>query len=145
MSNKEATASIKINKLLEAAGWRFFAEGNAPANIGLESITTIKSSDLDALGENFEKTSKGFIDFLLLNAKGFPLIVLEAKSEKPGLAQSDSIYSYGVQRAAVHDRRRDAFDRLIAAHATSLGLTLITNNEADFRDYPGLIVENWGQ
>jgi hypothetical protein len=25
---KEATARIKINKLLEAAGWRFFAEGN---------------------------------------------------------------------------------------------------------------------
>ena len=50
---------------------------------------------------------------------------------------------YGVQRAAVRDRRRDAFDRLIAAHATSLGLTLVTNNEADFRDYPGLIVENW--
>ena len=39
------------------------------------------SSDLDALGENFEKTSKGFIDFLLLDARGFPLIVLEAKSE----------------------------------------------------------------
>lgn len=52
---------------------------------------------------------------------------------------------YGVQRAAVHDRRRDALDRLIAAHAASLGLTLITNNEADFRDYPGLKVENWMQ
>ena len=50
---------------------------------------------------------------------------------------------YGVQRAAVRDRRRDALDRLIAAHATSLGLTLVTNNEADFRDYPSLIVENW--
>ncbi|MEW6120527.1 MAG: type II toxin-antitoxin system VapC family toxin [Pseudomonadota bacterium] len=50
---------------------------------------------------------------------------------------------YGVQRAAVRDRRRDALDRLIAAHASSLGLTLITNNEADFRDYPGLVVENW--
>lgn len=50
---------------------------------------------------------------------------------------------YGVQRAAVRDRRRDAFDRLIVAHAASLGLTLITNNEADFRDYPGLIVEKW--
>ncbi len=50
---------------------------------------------------------------------------------------------YGVQRAAVRDRRRDALDRLIAAHAASLGLTLITNNEADFRDYPGLVVENW--
>ncbi|HOX39637.1 MAG TPA: DEAD/DEAH box helicase family protein [Candidatus Brocadiia bacterium] len=81
MASKEAIARIKINKLLEAAGWRFFAEGNAPANIGLEPSVTIKSSDLDALGENFEKTSKGFIDFLLLDAKGFPLIVLEAKSE----------------------------------------------------------------
>lgn len=81
MSNKEATARIKINKLLEAAGWRFFAESAVPANIRLEPSVTLKSSDLDALGENFEQTSKGFIDFLLLDAKGFPLIVLEAKSE----------------------------------------------------------------
>ena len=81
MANKEATARIKINKLLEAASWRFFSEGSAPANIRLEPSVTIKSSDLEALGENFEKTSKGFIDFLLLDTKGFPLIVLEAKSE----------------------------------------------------------------
>jgi type I restriction enzyme, R subunit len=63
------------------AGWRFFAHRNKPANIRLEPSVTIKSSDLDALGDNFEKTSKGFIDFLLLDAKGFPLIVLEAKRE----------------------------------------------------------------
>lgn len=61
MADKEATARIKINKLLEAAGWRFFAEGSAPANIRLEPSVTIKASDLDA--------------------KGFPLIVLEAKAE----------------------------------------------------------------
>ncbi len=29
MANKEATARIKINKLLEASGWRFFAEYRA--------------------------------------------------------------------------------------------------------------------
>src|SRR5664280_2606849 len=81
MANKEATARIKINKLLEAAGWRFFAERSAPANIRLEPSVTITSSDLDALGEDFEKASKGFIDFLLLDTRGFPLIVLEAKSE----------------------------------------------------------------
>jgi len=81
MSAKEATARIKINKLLEAAGWRFFPEGNAPANVRLEPSVTIKASELDVLGDNFEKTSKGFIDFLLLDNKGFPLIVLEAKSE----------------------------------------------------------------
>ena len=81
MFAKEATARIKINKLLEAAGWRFFPEGSAPANICLEPSVTIKTSDLDALGDDFEKTSKGFIDFLLLDAKGFPFIVLEAKAE----------------------------------------------------------------
>ena len=81
MTNKEATARIKINKLLEFAGWRFFSEGNMPANICLEPSVTIKSSDLNNLGDNFEKTNKGFIDFLLLDTKGFPFIVLEAKSE----------------------------------------------------------------
>ena len=77
----EATARIKINKLLEAAGWRFFAEGDSPANICLEPNVTIRTSDLDALGNDFEKTSTGFIDFLLLDTKEFPYIVLEAKSE----------------------------------------------------------------
>lgn len=65
MSLKEATARIKINKLLEVAGWRFFTDGNLPANIQLEPKVIIKTQDLDALGENFEKVSKGFIDFLL--------------------------------------------------------------------------------
>jgi type I restriction enzyme R subunit len=78
---KEAAARIKINKLLEHAGWRFFAEGKLPANIQLEPSVTIKTDELDAFGNDFEKTSKGFIDFLLLDAKGFPLIVLEAKAE----------------------------------------------------------------
>lgn len=78
---KEASARIKINKLLEASGWRFFADGRGPANIQLESNATIQSQDLDALGKDFEKASKGFIDFLLLNEKGFPFIVLEAKAE----------------------------------------------------------------
>jgi type I restriction enzyme R subunit len=81
MAAKEATARIKINKLLEDAGWRFFSEDGKPANIRLEPGVTIKTTDLDALGEDFEKTSKGFIDFLLLDAKSFPLIVLEAKAE----------------------------------------------------------------
>ncbi|MDP3906788.1 type II toxin-antitoxin system VapC family toxin [Novosphingobium sp.] len=39
--------------------------------------------------------------------------------------------------------RRHSFDRLIAAHALALGLVLVTNNEADFADVPGLKLENW--
>jgi tRNA(fMet)-specific endonuclease VapC len=51
--------------------------------------------------------------------------------------------SYGLLRAAVRERSRDAMDRLIAAQAVSTGITLVTNNEADFKDYPGLVMENW--
>lgn len=39
--------------------------------------------------------------------------------------------------------RRARFDRLLAAHALSIGATVITNNEADFADVPGLKTENW--
>lgn len=39
--------------------------------------------------------------------------------------------------------KRASYDRLIAAHALSLGLTVVTYNEADFADVPGLKVENW--
>ena len=81
MSDKEATAHIKINKLLEAAGWRFFQDDTSPANVRLEPSVTLKSTDLDVLGDNFEKVTKGFVDFLLLDSKGFPLLVLEAKAE----------------------------------------------------------------
>ena len=78
----EAIARIKINRLLEKAGWRFFPEGNKPANVRLEPNVAITQSALDDLGDDFEKATKGFIDFLLLDAKGFPLLVLEAKSEE---------------------------------------------------------------
>jgi type I restriction enzyme R subunit len=77
----EAIARIKINKLLEAAGWRFFPNGKHPANICLEVDTRLTPSQVDGLGDDFERTEKGFIDFLLLNEKGFPFIVLEAKGE----------------------------------------------------------------
>jgi tRNA(fMet)-specific endonuclease VapC len=39
--------------------------------------------------------------------------------------------------------RRARFDRLLAAHALSIGAIVVTNNEADFADVPGLKVENW--
>ena len=51
--------------------------------------------------------------------------------------------AYGPIRAAYKDRNRDALDKLIASHALALGVTLVTNNEADFVNYAGLRVENW--
>ena len=111
---KEASARIKINKLLEASGWRFFADDNGPANIQLESNITIQSQDLDALGNDFEKASKGFIDFLLLNEKGFPFIVLEAKAE-------DKNSLVGKEQA------RNTLDPRIAVSSSSPTATFITS------------------
>lgn len=51
--------------------------------------------------------------------------------------------AYGLLRAANRERNKDALDKLIASHALALNITLVTNNEADFLSYPGLVVENW--
>ncbi len=81
MAAKEAKARIKINKLLEESGWRFFDDAKGKANIVLEPKVKLTKATIDALGDNFEDASNGFIDFLLLDETGFPLVVLEAKSE----------------------------------------------------------------
>ncbi len=82
MSNsKEAKARVKINKLLEQTGWRFFDDKKGQANISLEPNVKLTQKDIDAFGEDFELTKNGFIDFLLLDEQGFPLVVLEAKKE----------------------------------------------------------------
>lgn len=51
--------------------------------------------------------------------------------------------AYAAVKAAAPDRKRDALDKLIASHAISLGLTLVTNNLDDFRVYPDISLENW--
>jgi len=79
--NKEAKARIKINRQLEEVGWRFFDDNNGVANIILENNVKITQKYIGELGENFEKQKNGFIDFLLLDSKGFPFVVLEAKAE----------------------------------------------------------------
>lgn len=81
MAAKEAQARVKINKLLEVAGWRFFDDASGKANVALEPNVTLTHDAVDELGENFEKISKGFVDFLLLDMQGFPQVVLEAKAE----------------------------------------------------------------
>jgi tRNA(fMet)-specific endonuclease VapC len=51
--------------------------------------------------------------------------------------------AYGPIREATRERKKDQLDKLIAAHAVALGVTLVTNNVRDFVAYPGLRIENW--
>lgn len=56
------------------------------------------------------------------------------------------LLEFGVEAARAYARlpfKRARFDRLLAAHALSVNATIITNNERDFADVPGLVTENW--
>lgn len=71
--------------------------------------------------------------------------ILEA-SDIVAMLEVIAVLPFDTQAAAVYGVlpfKRARFDRLIAAHALALGLTLVTNNGSDFADIPGLRVENW--
>jgi tRNA(fMet)-specific endonuclease VapC len=51
--------------------------------------------------------------------------------------------AYGPIRQASRSIKNDALDKLIAAHAVSLNVTVVTNNVKDFAKYPGVVTENW--
>ena len=72
-NNTEAKARIKINKLLEDSNWRLIDDEIGRANVDLEYSTKIKRD------KDYFKTA--MLDYLLLDSKGFPLCVLEAKRE----------------------------------------------------------------
>lgn len=56
---------------------------------------------------------------------------------------AEAAVAYGPIRLATRDSKRDHLDKLIAAHAVALGITLVTNNLRDFAKYPGVTTENW--
>ena len=63
-----------------------------------------------------------------------------------------AVVPFGVEEGRIFGKlnellpnRKANLDRMIAAHALSLGVTLVTNNPADFEAYKlaGLVLENW--
>lgn len=56
-------------------------------------------------------------------------------------------FAYADVRASLEKRGRPlaALDMLIAAHALSLGATLVTNDKRAFGRVPGLQIENWAR
>ena len=80
-----------------------------------------------------------------------------ANSGSPDLARSDAaavlsavgVMPFDEEAARAFGRiqaaapsRRGAYDRQIAAHAISLGVALVTNNEKNFDGIPEVVVEN---
>ena len=98
MPDNEATARIRINQMLERSGWRFFDEDGRLGNIHLESKVS-GQAELDAMGDDFENVGRGFVDYLLVDERGRPLVVLEAKSaSKQPLVGKEQARSYARRK-----------------------------------------------
>jgi len=73
-------------------------------------------------------------------------VLEEFKTIIPVLPMPESAgNSYGTIRAALETKGQPIGnnDLWIAAHAKALSLTLVTNNEREFKRVPGLKVRNW--
>ncbi|MBP9764416.1 MAG: type II toxin-antitoxin system VapC family toxin [Gammaproteobacteria bacterium] len=57
----------------------------------------------------------------------------------------EAAFHYGILRTTLEKKGTPigSLDLLIAAHAESLKLTLVTNNTKEFSRVPNLLVENW--
>ena len=96
----------------------------------MSAVTTAELEyGVSCSGENEDRNRKA-LDMLLEDIPPLPL-------------DREAARAYGPIRLATRNKNRDALDKLIAAHAVALDVTLVTNNEADFTDYPGLRIENW--
>ncbi len=81
MLQNEAHARIKINSILDDAGWKFFDNQEVSVNILLENHVKITQNEIDAWGHDYDKVKSGSLDFLLVDTKNKPICVLEAKKE----------------------------------------------------------------
>lgn len=74
------------------------------------------------------------------------ILLRKLEAELPVVPFDDlAAMAYGPLRHRLGKRDSKAPDKLIAAHAISIGATLVTNNTADFEIYDDLKVENWVQ
>lgn len=81
MSNqKEASARLVINKMLENSGWKLIDDEHGRATVSVENHLVVDSvASRNTLGDNFEKVSGGFVDYVLHGQNYKPIGVLEAK------------------------------------------------------------------
>lgn len=108
--------------------------------------------------ERFKQFSLGEIAISSITASELTFCVEKSGSAKNKLAlqkffapldilpfDEDCIWHYATLRHQLQQQGKPigSLDMLIAAHALSLGATLITNNVAEFERVNGLRIENW--
>lgn len=114
------------------------------------SVINLLSGEFPKLIERVAATDAGDIG---ISAVAFAEVALGSENGKPpdpalldGLLEEMPLLTFDEAAARAYSRmpfKRGNFDRLIAAHALSLDLVVISRNVDDFARVPGLKVENW--
>lgn len=75
------------------------------------------------------------------------LVSLEGFSGRLDVISYDAVaaYQFGQLRKELKGKGIGPYDLMIAAHARSLGLILVTNNTKEFERVEGLRLENWAK
>ena len=102
-----------------------------------------------------QRAAQCFEEEMVTSAVAMAEVLYGSANEKPPpLAQLEHFMSlvrildFDLEAARAYAAlpfKRASYDRLIAAHALSLGLTVVTGNVKHFADVPGLKVENWSE
>lgn len=103
------------------------------SDIGISSITVAELEYGVSKSQNQEKNRSALMQFLI------PLEIVE-------FDQAAAAF-YGVIRSDLERQGLviGAMDMLIAAHALSLGVTLVSNNVREFSRVSNLSIENWAE
>lgn len=103
------------------------------SDIGISSITVAELDYGVCKSQQLERNKSALLQFLI------PLEIVE-------FDQAAAIV-YGSIRHDLESRGLviGAMDMLIAAHAVSLGITLVSNNMREFSRIAGLVLENWAE
>ena len=106
-------------------------QGISPGEIAISSVTVAEMMYGVAKSRHQERNESALVSFLA------PLEIVDFGFK--------AAQYYGIIRANLEKLGAPigAYDLMIAAHALSLGLVLVTNNEREFQRIPDLIVENW--
>jgi tRNA(fMet)-specific endonuclease VapC len=106
-------------------------ESLSPGDVAISSITLAELYYGIMKSSNPKKNQEALDKFLI------PLEIL--------YFDYPATIEYGKIRAGLEKKGTPigALDTLIASHAKSLNLTLVTNNEKEFERIPDLKIENW--